>query len=73
MRLIAGILPVDTLTWRNGRQIQGASLGGSAREVKIDVGDQIQTVTLDEIARIDFNAPAQPDVTRPPASPVKLH
>ena len=55
------LLPADTLTLRNGRLIQGTYLGGSAREIKIDVGDQIRTVNLDEIVRIDFSAPAVPD------------
>ena len=55
---LTGLLPADTLTLWNGRQIQGTYLGGSPREVKIDVGDQIQTVNLDEIARIDFSTPA---------------
>lgn len=58
-------LPADTLTLRTGRQIQGTYLGGSARDVKIDVGDRIQTVNLDEIARIEFSTtattPAGPD------------
>ena len=59
------LLPADTLTLWNGRQIQGTYLGGSAREVKIDVGDQIQTVNLDEIARIDFSAPSAADSSLP--------
>ena len=62
--VLASILPADTLTLRNGRQIQGTYLGGSAREVKIDVGDQIRTVNLDEVARIDFSAPAPAEATR---------
>jgi hypothetical protein len=61
---LASILPADTLTLRNGRQIQGTYLGGSAREVKIDAGDQIQTINLDEVARIDFSAPAPVEPTR---------
>ena len=56
--VLVSLLPADTLTFRNGRQIQGTYLGGSAREVKIDVGDRIQTLNLDEIARIDFSAQA---------------
>ena len=54
---LASLLPADTLTLRNGHQILGTYLGGSARDVKIDIGDQIQTINLDDIARIDFNAP----------------
>ena len=71
---VASLLPADTLTLRNGRQIQGTYLGGSAREVKIDVGDQIQTVNLDEIARIEFSAPAagESNLARPRASQVNV-
>lgn len=45
----------DTVTLRTGRQVQGTYLGGSAREVKIDVGDQVQTVDIEDIARIEFS------------------
>jgi hypothetical protein len=65
---LAGILPADTLTLRNGRQIQGIFLGGSPREVKIDLGDRIQTLNLDEIARIDFTVPAQANAPRSQSS-----
>ena len=71
---LASLLPADTLTLWTGRLIQGTYLGGSAREVKIDVGDQIQAVNLDEIARIDFNAPAttQPGPYRSDTTPGSL-
>ena len=62
--VLVRLLPADTLTLRNGRQIQGIYLGGSAREVKIDVGDQVQTISLDELARIEFNAPTHAGATR---------
>jgi hypothetical protein len=55
---LAGFLGADTLTLRTGRQIQGTYLGGSAREVKIDVGDRVQTLNVDEVERIEFGAPA---------------
>ncbi|PWU03125.1 MAG: hypothetical protein C5B51_19470 [Terriglobia bacterium] len=52
---LTSLLPADTLTLRTGRQIEGTYLAGSAREVKIDVSDQVQTISLDDIARIDFS------------------
>jgi hypothetical protein len=58
---LISLLPADTLTLRTGRQIEGSYLGGSAREVKIDVANKIQTIDLDDIARIDFSAPAPPE------------
>ncbi len=39
---LASISPADTLTLRSGRQIHGTYLGGSARQIKIEAGDQIQ-------------------------------
>jgi hypothetical protein len=64
---LAGIGLADTVTLRNGRQIQGTYLGGSARQVRIDVGDRIQTVDVDEISRIEFN-PSEATQPAPPAT-----
>src|SRR5581483_7026772 len=64
---LISMAPADTLTLRTGRQIQGTYLGGSAREIKIDVGNDIQTINLNDIARIDFSAPA-PETFRPRTS-----
>jgi hypothetical protein len=55
---LAGFLRADTLTLRTGREIRGTYLGGSAREVKIDVGDRVQTLNVDEVERIEFSVPA---------------
>ena len=55
---LAGFLWADTLTLRSGREFRGTYLGGSAREVKIDVGDRVQTLNVDEVERIEFSAPA---------------
>lgn len=60
----------DTVTLRSGRVIQGTYLGGTARQVRIDAGDQIQTVDVDDIARIEFSAPAQATVAPPPPAAI---
>jgi len=65
---LASLLPADTLTLWSGRTIQGTYIGGSAREVKIDVGDAVQAINLDEIARIEFSAPA----TAAPLTPASV-
>src|SRR5690242_12603816 len=57
----------DTVTLRNGRVIQGTYLGGTARQVRIDGGDQIQTLDVDDISRIEFSAPAPAAAAPPPA------
>src|SRR5579871_463 len=65
----AGIGWSDTVTLRNGRVIQGTYLGGTARQVRIDAGDQIQTVDVDDISRIEFSAPAPSAAAAPPPAP----
>src|SRR6476661_2070458 len=44
----------DTITLKNGRVINGTYLGGTARQVRVEVGDRIQTVEIGEISRIEF-------------------
>jgi hypothetical protein len=44
----------DTIVLKNGRVINGTYLGGSPRQVKVEINDQIQTFDIGEIARIDF-------------------
>src|SRR5581483_9524980 len=51
----------DTVTMKDGRVVRGAYLGGSARQVRMEVGDQIQTLDVTDIDRIEFGgAPAPP-------------
>ena len=76
---LAGSGLADTVTLRSGRVIKGTYLGGSARQVRIDVGDQIQTLDIDDISRIEFTAPAavqlppaQPAIVTPPAPPAPV-
>jgi hypothetical protein len=45
----------DTIVLKNGRVINGTYLGGSPRQVKVEVGDQITTLEVSDIARIDFS------------------
>jgi hypothetical protein len=70
----------DVITLKNGRIINGTFLGGSPRQVKIEVGDQIMTLEVSEVARIEFtgignssSAPAydrsQPTLRRTPSYP----
>jgi len=58
----------DSVTLRDGRTVQGTYLGGSARQVRIDTGDQVQTLDVDSISRIEFTAPA-PTAAAPPPRP----
>jgi hypothetical protein len=67
----------DTVTLKDGRVIRGTYLGGSPRQVKIEVGDQIQTLDVGDISRIEFSGgvsqapapPPQPAYAEPIAPP----
>jgi len=58
----------DVITLKTGRVINGTYLGGTAREVRVEVGDQIETFDTSQIAKIEFGngaAPAPSDRNRP--------
>jgi len=61
----------DTIVMKDGRAIRGTFLGGSPRQVKIEVGDQIQTLDIGDISRIDFtqSAASVPNNAPPPQPP----
>lgn len=77
----------DTLTLKSGATVHGTYLGGSAREVRMAVGDQVQTYQVGDVASITFGssegwqrsqaAPpppppaAQPAPPAPPAPPAQ--
>jgi hypothetical protein len=56
----------DTITLKSGRVINGTYLGGTARSVRVDNGNQIETFDVTDVARIEFNAPAPPPPPPPP-------
>ena len=72
LALAVGCL-ADTITLKNGQVIRGNYLGGSPREIKVEVGDRVQTFDVSEVARIEFTSnqssggwqPAQSDNDRP--------
>lgn len=54
--VLAGSAWADTVTLRSGRVIQGTYLGGSARQIRIDSGTQVQTLDVGDIAKIEFTS-----------------
>jgi len=65
----------DTVTLKDGRVVRGTYLGGSPRQVKLEVGDQIQTLDVSDIERIEFGRGASPraavEPPPPPPPPVR--
>src|SRR5512145_1217544 len=44
----------DRLTLRDGREVEGTYLGGDARQVRMAVGDKIESYRVSEIASLQF-------------------
>jgi hypothetical protein len=58
----------DIVTMKSGRVINGTYLGGTARTIKVEVGDRIETLDISDVARIEFGGPPAsiPDDDRRP-------
>jgi hypothetical protein len=62
---VASLGFADTITLKNGNVINGTFLGGTAREVRVDLGDRVQNVDVGDIQRIEFGG-APPVAAAPP-------
>ena len=51
---VASAAMADTLALKDGRTINGTYLGGSARQIRMEVGDNIQTFEIDRVSSIQF-------------------
>ncbi len=63
----AALSAADTLTLRSGRVIDGQYLGGDARQIKMAVGDRIETYPIEDVSGVQFGggaAQARPSADR---------
>src|SRR2546426_5290505 len=44
----------DTLYMKDGRMVAGTYLGGTARQVRMDVGDRVESDDVSHVVRIEF-------------------
>jgi hypothetical protein len=65
------IASADTLTLRDGRTVEGQFLGGTARQVRMAVGDSVQTFDVSDIASLQFEGAKLPSPAPlpPPSAP----
>lgn len=67
--LVLSIGLADTLTLRSGRTVEGTFLGGDSRQVRLAVGDKIESFDIRDISGIQFGAPqAAPAPAAAPAA-----
>jgi hypothetical protein len=50
------MLSADTLTLKDGSTVNGTFLGGNARQIRVEVGDKIQTFDVERVSIIQFGS-----------------
>jgi hypothetical protein len=74
------VVYADTITLKDGRTISGSYLGGDARQIRMAVGDRVQSFSVTDVSRVEFGsvdsmqaptavAPVAPAAPPAPASP----
>jgi hypothetical protein len=66
---LTGLLAADTLTLKDGRKIEGIYMGGDSRQVRMAVGDQVQSFSVSDAAGIQFGSPATATAAKQEAAP----
>jgi hypothetical protein len=69
LSLLTVALSADTVTLKNGRVMNGTYLGGTAREVRLDMGDHVETIPVERIATLMFDNSAPPPAQVAPPTP----
>jgi len=64
--LSLGLASADTLTLKDGSAVNGTFLGGTARQIRMEVGDNIQTFDIERISSIQFGSTRAPEPPAPP-------
>ncbi len=59
----------DIITLKSGRVINGTYLGGSEREVKVRIGDQVESFDVSQVVRIEFGSGAAASSAGAPDNP----
>ncbi len=65
---LASVCFADTVTLKNGQVVSGIYLGGTARQVRIDDGNRVQTIDVSDIQRIEFASSPAASLTPAPAA-----
>jgi hypothetical protein len=63
---LASLGLADTLYMKDGRMVAGTYLGGTARQVRMDVGDRVESYDVSDVVRIEFQSAAAAAPPPPP-------
>src|SRR5581483_8901742 len=64
--LTVALASADTLTLKDGRVLNGTYLGGTAREIRLDMGDHVETIPVERVSGLQFDNGAPPPQPAPP-------
>src|SRR5664279_1941636 len=64
--LTVGLASADTLTLKSGRVMNGTFLGGTAREIRMDLGDHVETIPVERVSTLQFDSSAPVAQSEPP-------
>jgi hypothetical protein len=59
----------DTLTLRSGRVVTGQYLGGDSRQIRMAIGDHVDTFNVEDVGDLQFGGNAPPPAPAPQAPP----
>jgi hypothetical protein len=65
--LAAMAASADTIVLKSGETIQGTFLGGTARQIRMDLGGDVRTYDIDRVQSINFDAGFSQQAPPPPA------
>jgi hypothetical protein len=64
--ICTGLASADTITLRSGETVQGTYLGGTARQIRVDVNGNVQTFDVGQVQSVTFIDPNYAPPTPPP-------
>ena len=67
--LVANLGFADTITFRDGRRVNGTFLGADTRTVRVAVGDRVENYAMADVTNISFDAPPVAAAPAPPPPP----
>jgi hypothetical protein len=57
LMICGGVASADTITLRSGETVQGTFLGGTARQIRVDVNGNVQTFDVGQVQSVTFIDP----------------
>jgi hypothetical protein len=66
---LSAFVCADTLTLKNGRTVNGTYVGGDSRQIRIAVGDRVDSFDVNQVSDIRFGSGSASDIDDRPAPP----